>query len=104
MPPATPLNYVPWVLVCFIFNYVIRRRHFGWWAKYNYVLSAGLDAGYAIGLVFIFFALQYPKNGQIGINTVQAWWGNTVYTKTGDATGVAHKAIPSGSTFGPSSW
>jgi hypothetical protein len=35
MPPATPLNYVPWVLICFIFNYVIRRRHFGWWSKYN---------------------------------------------------------------------
>ena len=68
------------------------------------VLSAGLDAGYAIGLVLIFFTLQYPKNGEIGINTVQAWWGNTVYTKTDDALGVPHKAIPSGSTFGPSSW
>ena len=34
-PPATPLNYVPWVLICFLFNYVIRRRHFGWWSKYN---------------------------------------------------------------------
>ena len=35
MPPATPLNYMLWVLVCFIFNYIIRRRHFNWWAKYN---------------------------------------------------------------------
>jgi hypothetical protein len=35
LPPATPLNFVPWVLVCFVFNYVIRRRHFGWWSKYN---------------------------------------------------------------------
>ena len=35
LPPATPLNYVPAVLVCFIFNYVIRRRHFDWWSKYN---------------------------------------------------------------------
>jgi hypothetical protein len=35
LPPATPLNYVPWVLICFLFNYVIRRRHFGWWSKYN---------------------------------------------------------------------
>jgi hypothetical protein len=32
---ATMINYVPWVLVCFIFNYKIRRRHFGWWSKYN---------------------------------------------------------------------
>ena len=35
MPPATPLNFVPWVVICFIFNYVIRRRHFAWWSKYN---------------------------------------------------------------------
>lgn len=35
MPPATPINYVPWVTFGFIFNYVIRRRHFGWWSKYN---------------------------------------------------------------------
>jgi hypothetical protein len=35
IPPATPLNYVPWVLVCYILNYRIRRRHFGWWSKYN---------------------------------------------------------------------
>ncbi len=35
LPPATPLNYMPEVFVCFIFNCVIRRRHFDWWAKYN---------------------------------------------------------------------
>jgi OPT oligopeptide transporter protein len=35
MPPATPLNFVPSVALCFLFNYVIRRRHFGWWSKYN---------------------------------------------------------------------
>ena len=40
LPPATPLNYVAWVLVCFIFNYKTRRRHFGWWSKYNYELIA----------------------------------------------------------------
>jgi OPT oligopeptide transporter protein len=35
MLPATPLNYMLFVFVCFIFNYIIRRRHFDWWAKYN---------------------------------------------------------------------
>ena len=35
IPPATPLNYIRWAIVGFIFNYVIRRRHFSWWAKYN---------------------------------------------------------------------
>ena len=35
LPPATPLNYIPVVFLSFIFNYIIRRRHFDWWAKYN---------------------------------------------------------------------
>ena len=35
IPPATPLNYIPWVLICCTFNNFIRRRHFGWWSKYN---------------------------------------------------------------------
>ena len=35
IPPATPSNYVTWSVVGFIFNYVIRRRHFAWWTKYN---------------------------------------------------------------------
>ncbi|KAH9059645.1 small oligopeptide transporter [Lactarius vividus] len=104
MPPATPLNYVPWVLVCFLFNYVIRRRHFGWWSKYNYVLSAGLDAGYAVGLIVIFFTLQYPKNGTIALDTIQSWWGNTVYLNTGDAAGVADRPLAKGQTFGPATW
>jgi hypothetical protein len=68
------------------------------------VLSAGLDAGYAIGVLLVFFALQYPKNGTIGLSTVQAWWGNTVYTNTADFTGVPLKSIPAGGKFGPSSW
>ena len=76
IPPASAVNYVPWAIVGFVFQYVIRRRHFSWWAKYNYVLSAALDAGVAIAVILIFFCLQYPKNGEIGINTIQAWWGN----------------------------
>ena len=35
IPPATASNYVPWTIVGFTFNYVIRRRHFSWWTKYN---------------------------------------------------------------------
>ena len=35
IPPATPSNYVTWSVVGFLFNFVIRRRHFSWWAKYN---------------------------------------------------------------------
>ena len=68
------------------------------------VLSAGLDAGYAIGILLIFFLLQYPKNGTIGLNSVQAWWGNTVYTNTADFTGAPLKTLSAGEKFGPSSW
>ncbi|KAF8258410.1 OPT oligopeptide transporter protein-domain-containing protein [Lactarius quietus] len=109
MPPATPINFVPSVLVCFLFNYVIRCRHFGWWTKYNcasiiYLLSGALDAGYAIGIVFIFFTLQYPDNGNIGLNSIQNWWGNTVFLNTADAKGTPFKTLSEGQTFGPKSW
>ncbi|KAF8493687.1 OPT oligopeptide transporter [Russula emetica] len=115
IPPATPLNYMPWVFVCFIFNYIIRRRHFDWWAKYNYlprfsgwvtldILAVGLDAGYAVGVLVVFFTLQYPKNGTIGLDSIQKWWGNTVYMKTADYKGVPFKSLPEGGKFGPSSW
>jgi hypothetical protein len=40
--------------------------------RYNYILSAALDAGVALSMVLIFFVLQYPKGG-FTIN----WWGNT---------------------------
>ncbi|KAF8263219.1 OPT oligopeptide transporter [Lactarius quietus] len=104
MPPATPINFVPSILICFIFNYLIRRRHFSWWTKYNYVLSAALDASYAIGAVFIFLTLQYPDNGNIGLNGIQNWWGNTVFLNTADARGTPLKTLSDGQTFGPKSW
>ncbi len=68
------------------------------------VLSAGLDAGFAVSLIVIFFTLQYPKNGTIGLDSIQAWWGNVVYVNTGDFKGVADKPLAKGQTFGPASW
>lgn len=60
-------------------EYVIRRRNFRWWSKFNYVLSAGLDSGTILAVVFIFLTLQLPfSNG--GVNLV--WWGNTVFTNS----------------------
>jgi len=104
IPPASAVNYVPWAIVGFIFQYVIRRRHFSWWTKYNYVLSAALDSGVAVSIVLIFFILQYPKNGQIGITNVATWWGNNVYINTADALGTPLRQLPASGTFGPSSW
>ncbi|KAJ7498737.1 OPT oligopeptide transporter [Mycena latifolia] len=104
IPPASAINYVPWAIVGFIFQYVIRRRHFAWWTKYNYVLSAALDAGVAISAIFIFFVLQYPMGGAIGATTVQTWWGNTVYANTADGNKTPMIALAEGETFGPSKW
>jgi hypothetical protein len=125
IPPATPLIYVAQLPICFLFNHIIRRRHPGWWLKYNCgylsrrltelivsdfpslspdLLSSGLDAGYGIGIIVIFFALHYPKNGMIGLHTIQAWWGNTLYTRTADYAGVPYLKVPGGGKFGPSSW
>ena len=47
-----------------------------------------------------FFALQYPRNGPIGMGSVPKWWGNTVYMKTTDYTGVPFKSLPQGGRFG----
>ncbi|KAN0078370.1 OPT oligopeptide transporter domain containing protein [Tylopilus felleus] len=104
IPPASAVNYVPWAIVGFIFNYYIRRRNFSWWVKYNYVLSAAMDSGLAFAVILIFFILQYPKNGTIGLTTIQAWWGNTVFTNTADGQGLPYKPLPSSGTFGPSTW
>ena len=68
------------------------------------VLGGGLDAGYSIGVLIVFFALQYPENGMIGLDSIQKWWGNTVYIKTADYRGVPFQNLPEGGKFGPSSW
>ncbi|KAJ3967882.1 OPT oligopeptide transporter [Lentinula raphanica] len=101
LPPASGINYVPWAIVGFIFQYLIRRRHFPWWTKYNYVLSAALDSGLAISVIIIFFALQYPEHGTIGKNTILSWWGNTVSFTGADGRGVPVIQLPVGETFGP---
>ncbi|KAI0063252.1 OPT oligopeptide transporter [Artomyces pyxidatus] len=99
IPPATAVNYIPWAVVGFIFNYVIRKRHFGWWAKYNYVLSAALDCGTAIGTLLVFFCLQYPDHGLVG-PSIENWWGNTVYLKTADAKALPLRTVADGAYFG----
>ncbi|XP_031383463.1 oligopeptide transporter 4-like [Punica granatum] len=68
MPPATPLNYNSWVIVGTIFNFFIFRYQKKWWQRYNYVLSAALDAGVAFMGVLIYFTLGIT-------NTSVDWWG-----------------------------
>ncbi|RWR84907.1 OPT domain-containing protein [Cinnamomum micranthum f. kanehirae] len=69
MPPARAVNYQCSGAVGIFFNFVVYRRYRGWWAKHNYVLSAGLDAGVAFMAILSYFAL---KNKDIlGVS----WWG-----------------------------
>lgn len=99
IPPATPLNYLSWGLVGFIFNKWIRNRWRGWWMHYNYVLSAGLDVGLAISTILIFCTLQLTAT------PFPSWWGNDASQNTLDALGSAVQVVlPAGQTFGPTTW
>lgn len=99
IPPASGINYSSWIVVGCIFQYFMRRYHFRWWMRYNYILSAGLDAGVAIGMVVIFLVLGLPKGG-ISLN----WWGNVAWQNTADAMGMPMRTVAEGQIFGPSSW
>ncbi|PIA52583.1 hypothetical protein AQUCO_01000455v1 [Aquilegia coerulea] len=67
-PPATSVNFNSWITVGVIFNYYVFRYRKQWWQRYNYILSAALDAGVAVMGVLLFFTL-----GMHGINI--KWWG-----------------------------
>ena len=49
IPPATGINYSSWFLVGFVF--LIRKRNFAWWSKFNYITSAVLDSGTSLSLL-----------------------------------------------------
>jgi len=96
IPPASGINYAMWAIVGFFFNFFMRRNHFRWWMRYNYILSAGLDAGVGLSLLVIFFCVQLPKGG-FTLN----WWGNDVWQNTADAMGTPFYVLSPGATFGP---
>nr|GMD93924.1 oligopeptide transporter 2-like [Ipomoea batatas] len=69
MPPATTLNFNSWLLVGTIFNFFIFRYRKNWWRRYNYVLSAALEAGLAFMAVILYFGF--------GMRNVSVdWWGS----------------------------
>ncbi|KAK1323711.1 Oligopeptide transporter 4 [Acorus calamus] len=70
MPPASSLNYTSWIFVGTIFNFFVFRYRKKWWQRYNYVLSAALDAGVAFSAVLVYITLKmYGKD--------LLWWGNS---------------------------
>ncbi|RDW61553.1 hypothetical protein BP5796_11445 [Coleophoma crateriformis] len=99
IPPATGINFSVWALVCYIFNYVIKRRAGAWWGKYAMTMSAALDSGLAFGLVVVFFGFVYP-----GWMDNFKWWGTEVYKQGCDWQACAYKTVPEGGKFGPDKW
>ncbi|KAK4401796.1 Oligopeptide transporter 4 [Sesamum angolense] len=70
MPPATPLNYNAWIIIGTIFNFFVFRYQKSWWQRYNYILSAALDAGVAFMAVALYFSLGMENKGI-------DWWGTS---------------------------
>jgi len=99
IPPASGINYSSWFMFGAFFQFFMRRYHFRWWTRYNYILSAALDSGLAISLIVIYFTVQFPKGG-FNVN----WWGNTVWLNTADALGLPFYTLAENQTFGPTTW
>lgn len=99
IPPATPLNYLSWGIVGYLFNKLIRDRFRGWWMQYNYVLSAGLDVGLALGTILIFLTLNLTST------SFPEWWGTRIASDTMDMKDTAVQIVlPEGNKFGPRTW
>ncbi|KAK4100310.1 OPT-domain-containing protein [Parathielavia hyrcaniae] len=99
IPPATGLNFSVWALVCYVFNYLVKRRAPAWWAKYTMTLSAALDSGLAFGIVVVFFGFVYS-----GLAKGFSWWGTEVYKLGCDWRACAYRSVPEGGRFGPDVW
>ena len=69
MPPASPVNNIMWLSVGMFFNGFIFRRRKTWWKRYNYLLSAALDAGTAFMGILLWLVFD-PRLGGL------KWWGN----------------------------
>ncbi|XP_057973518.1 oligopeptide transporter 4-like [Malania oleifera] len=68
MPPATSINFNSWIVLGIIFNFFVFRYKKRWWQRYNYVLSAAMDAGLAFMGVLLYFSLTME-------NKSITWWG-----------------------------
>ncbi|KAK3307487.1 OPT oligopeptide transporter protein-domain-containing protein [Chaetomium strumarium] len=99
IPPATGLNFSVWAVVCYVFNYLVKRRAPRWWAKYTMTLSAALDSGLAFGIVVVFFGFVYP-----GLMKGFSWWGTEVYKRGCDWRACAYRSVPERGRFGPEVW
>ncbi|GAV72029.1 OPT domain-containing protein [Cephalotus follicularis] len=68
MPPATTVNFNCYIVIGILSNYFIFKYRKNWWQRYNYVLSAALDAGVAFMGVLLYFTLTMEEKSI-------DWWG-----------------------------
>lgn len=67
--------------------------------RFNYLASAGLDTGLAIGTIVIIVAMTFTNT------SFPSWWGNEAPANTLDYAGKAiQKPLAEGERFGPTSW
>lgn len=99
IPPATPLNYLAWGSIGLFFNYTLRNKFRGWWMRFNYITSAGLDSGLVICTIIIVLTLSLTST------EAPSWWGNVGALNTLDYNGNSwYTTLAEGETFGPTSW
>ncbi|CAJ1936178.1 unnamed protein product [Sphenostylis stenocarpa] len=65
MAPTTALNYIAWIVIRTIFNFLVFRFRKKCWQRYNYVLSAALYAGVAFMAVLLCFTLEVCLGGEL---------------------------------------
>lgn len=101
IPPGTPLNYLSWGLVGLVFNPYLRNKYRGWWMRFNYLTSAGLDVGLAICTIVIILTLNLTNA------SFPTWWGVAAPNNTLDYQDSAVQDVnpnPGQQYFGPTNW
>ncbi|KAL1642599.1 hypothetical protein SLS58_005368 [Diplodia intermedia] len=84
----------PTVPVAWLSHVYFKTRHTGFWARYNYVVSAAFSAAIAIAAIVIFFALQWSS---VAVD----WWGNSVSFQGCEDEACTAYALGEGEYFGP---
>ncbi|KAG0658686.1 hypothetical protein C6P46_005682 [Rhodotorula mucilaginosa] len=68
-PPQTPMNVlVPGFIVSFLSQFYALRYRPRWFDKYNYTLSAALDAGTSVQAIIVYM---------LSLDNFVTWWGNS---------------------------
>ncbi|KDN52996.1 OPT oligopeptide transporter [Tilletiaria anomala UBC 951] len=82
-----PVNTTAFVAINFIAQYIIRRRYFPIWDRYNYLAGAACDAAAATCGLLLFVSVQIP-------NVTLNWIGNIIWQNTRDQEGRGWIPIP----------